>query len=126
MSQTANASKKGILANWENPMGTDGFEFLEFAATDTNPLIAQFKALGFIEVAKHKDKNIRLFQQGDVRFIVNSEQKGSSYQFALSHGPCACAMGFRVHDAKAALDKIHTEGVLNGDVELRNFLIKKG
>ena len=106
MTQTSAASKTSLMHGWDNPIGTDGFEFLEFAAQDITLLVNQFHALGFVEVAKHKSKNIFLYQQGEVRFIINDEKSGSSYQFAMQHGPCACAIAFRVHDANVAFKKL--------------------
>ncbi|MDQ3143464.1 MAG: 4-hydroxyphenylpyruvate dioxygenase, partial [Pseudomonadota bacterium] len=38
----------------------------------------------------------------DINFIINAESKSFAEQFARDHGPCACAMAFRVKDAKAA------------------------
>jgi len=112
MSQAVHSAAKQLLSNWENPIGTDGFEFLEFAAADIEPLMAQFSALGFTQVASHKDKNIRLFQQGDVRFLLNGETSGYSHQFTLDHGPCACAMAFRVKDAQHALNQLIALGAV--------------
>jgi 4-hydroxyphenylpyruvate dioxygenase len=85
----------------ENPMGTDGFEFLEFTSPDPEHLAADFINLGFQAVAKHKSKDVILYQQGNINFILNKE-KGFAVNFAKQHGAGTCAMGFRVLDAKAA------------------------
>ena len=86
----------------ENPMGTDGFEFVEYAAPDPELLRSLFTKMGFPEVARHKRKNVTLHRQGDINFIINAEPGSFAEQFAKDHGPSACAMAFRVKDAKAA------------------------
>lgn len=86
----------------DNPMGLDGFEFVEFAALDTNPLETVFRQLGFEAVAKHRSKDVTLFRQGDINFIVNRERRSQAGFFAEEHGAGACAMAFRVRDAQQA------------------------
>ncbi len=88
-----------------NPMGTDGFEFVEYAAPDPDALRAVFEQMGFPEVARHRSKNVTLHKQGDIHFIINAEADSFAQGFARDHGPCACAMAFRVRDAGAALQR---------------------
>lgn len=85
----------------ENPMATDGFEFLEYTSPEPAKLAADFERLGFKPVAKHKSKDVILYQQGNINFILN-KQPGFAKDFANNHGAGACAMGFRVLDADAA------------------------
>ena len=87
---------------WTNPMGTDGFEFVEYTAEDTAALDRLFTVLGFAKVARHRSKNVTLYRQGNINFIVNGEPDSLAQQFARDHGPSACAMAFRVKDAAAA------------------------
>ncbi len=87
-----------------NPMGTDGFEFVEYAAPDPQLLRSLFSRMGFPAVARHRSKNVTLHRQGDINFIINAEADSFAQGFAKRHGPCACAMAFRVTDARAALD----------------------
>ena len=94
-------AEKGPLGI-ENPMGTDGFEFVEYAAPDPELLRDLFTRMGFPAVARHKRKNVTLHRQGDINFIINSEPGSFGEAFAREHGPCACAMAFRVKDAAAA------------------------
>ncbi|HET9334829.1 MAG TPA: 4-hydroxyphenylpyruvate dioxygenase [Sphingomicrobium sp.] len=89
----------------ENPMGTDGFEFVEYAAPDPELLRSLFAKMGFPAVAKHKRKNVTLHRQGDINFIINAEPGSLAEKFAAEHGPCACAMAFRVKDARFAHDR---------------------
>jgi 4-hydroxyphenylpyruvate dioxygenase len=83
-------------------MGTDGFEFVEYAAPDPELLRSLFTKMGFPAVAKHKRKDVTLHRQGDINFIINAEPNSFAEQFAKDHGPCACAMAFRVKDAAQA------------------------
>lgn len=88
-----------------NPMGTDGMEFVEFAHPDPAELDRVFRMMGFTPVAKHRSKNVTLYRQGDVNYVVNAEPDSFAQAFAREHGPCACAMAFRVVDAKHAFDR---------------------
>jgi 4-hydroxyphenylpyruvate dioxygenase len=90
-------------APWENPLGTDGFEFVEYTAPDTAELGRLFEVMGFARVARHRSKDVSLFRQGNINFVVNSEPNSLARQFARDHGPSACAMAFRVRDAAHAL-----------------------
>ena len=85
-----------------NPMGTDGFEFVEYAAPDPQALRRLFEQMGFPVVGRHRSKDVTLHRQGDVNFIINAERDSFAQQFARDHGPSACAMAFRVRDAAAA------------------------
>ncbi len=89
-------------AAWDNPMGTDGFEFIEYAAPDPVAMGRAFEAMGFKPVARHRHKNVTLYRQGEINFIINAEPDSFAQRFARLHGPSVCAIAFRVHDAKAA------------------------
>jgi 4-hydroxyphenylpyruvate dioxygenase len=91
---------------WDNPMGTDGFEFVEYTAPDVTQLYALFERMGFRAVARHRAKDVTLFRQGQVNFIVNAEPDSHGSRFARDHGPSACAMAFRVKDAPKAYEKL--------------------
>lgn len=86
-----------------NPMGTRGFEFVEFTGPDGAALDRVFRALGFTPVARHRSKDVTLYRQGRVNFILNAEQKGFAHDFALKHGPSVCAIAIRVDDAPRAM-----------------------
>ncbi|WP_308909716.1 4-hydroxyphenylpyruvate dioxygenase [Pseudokordiimonas caeni] len=90
---------------WDNPLGTDGFEFVEYAAPDPQLLRTLFERLGFPAVARHRSKDVTLHRQGDINFIINAEKDSFAQKFAAEHGPCACAMAFRVKDAAFAFKK---------------------
>ena len=87
---------------FENPMGTDGFEFVEYTAPDPELLRTLFERMGFPVTARHRSKNVTLHRQGDVNFVINAEPGSFGQLFAERHGPSACAMAFRVRDAAAA------------------------
>jgi len=84
-------------------MGTDGFEFIEYTATDTADLGRLFESMGFTRIARHRSKEVSLYRQGNINFIVNAEPDSLAQRFAREHGPSACAMAFRVKDAARAL-----------------------
>ncbi|UYN93169.1 MAG: 4-hydroxyphenylpyruvate dioxygenase [Enhydrobacter sp.] len=85
-----------------NPMDTDGFEFVEYAAPDPEALGRLFESMGFARVARHRSKAVSLYRQGDVNFIVNAEPESFAQGFARVHGPSVCAIAFRVKNAARA------------------------
>ncbi len=89
---------------WDNPMGTDGFEFIEYAAPDPVAMGALFSRMGFKPVAKHRHKNVTLYRQGGINFLINAEPDSFAQRFARAHGPSICAIAFRVQDAKHAYE----------------------
>ena len=91
---------------WDNPIGTDGFEFVEYTAPDVGELHALFEQMGFRAVGRHRSKAVTLYRQGETNFIVNAEPGSHGARFAQAHGPSACAMAFRVKDAAAAYKKL--------------------
>jgi len=88
---------------FENPLGTDGFEFVEFTSPEPERLKGLFEMMGFTAVSKHRSKNVLRFRQGDINFILNMEASGQPADFRQMHGPSANAMAFRVKDAAKAL-----------------------
>jgi 4-hydroxyphenylpyruvate dioxygenase len=109
---------------YDNPMGLDGFEFVEFASPDAGVLEKAFALLGFIEVAHHRSKDVTLWRQGDINFIINHELKSCAHYFAQEHGPSACGMAFRVKDAPKAYARAIELGaqpvdIPTGPMELR-------
>lgn len=99
----AQAAMQQRMDLWDNPVGTDGFEFIEFTAPDPAMLGALFEQLGFVKIARHRSKAVFLYRQGDINFILNEEKAGHPKNFRDGHGPSICAMAFRVADAAAAL-----------------------
>lgn len=98
-------NKKSNPTTTENPMGLDGFEFVEYTSPDPQVLANQLVTLGFTCVAKHRSKAVELYRQGGINFILNHEAGSQADAFAKKHGPSACAMGFRVKDAQYAYER---------------------
>jgi len=90
---------------WDNPMGTDGFEFVEYTGPDPQALAALFERMGFVAAARHRSKHVTLYKQGDVNFILNAEPESFAQAFARLHGPSVCAIAFRVADAAKAYER---------------------
>ena len=115
--------------DFDNPMGLDGFEFVEFAAPDARVIEAAFDLLGFEAVARHRSKKVTLYRQGEINFILNEEPASHAAYFAQEHGPSACGMAFRVRDAHAAYSRALELGaqpieIPTGPMELRLPAIK--
>ena len=90
------------VQTWDNPDGTDGFEFIEYTAPDPKALGKLFEQMGFTAIARHRHKDVTLYRQGDINFIVNAEPDSFAQRFARLHGPSICAIAFRVQDAAHA------------------------
>ncbi|MDO9222772.1 MAG: 4-hydroxyphenylpyruvate dioxygenase [Caulobacter sp.] len=109
---------------FDNPLGLDGFEFIEFCAPVRGVLEPVFEAMGFSLIARHRSKAVDLWRQGDINLIANYEPRSPAAYFAAEHGPSACGMGFRVRDASKAYDLAVERGaepveVRTGPMELR-------
>ena len=109
---------------FDNPMGLCGFEFVEFASPVSNTLEPLLEKMGFSLVARHRSKDVLLYRQGDINFIVNREPRSLAGYFAAEHGPSACAMAFRVRDSHLAYHRALELGaqpvdVPTGPMELR-------
>lgn len=114
---------------YENPMGLMGFEFVEFASPTPGLLEPVFELLGFTLVAKHRSKDVVLYRQNDINFIVNREPKSPAAYFASEHGPSACGLAFRVKDSHKAYNRALELGaqpveISTGPMELRLPAIK--
>jgi 4-hydroxyphenylpyruvate dioxygenase len=103
---------------FENPIGTDGFEFVEFTGPEPDALARYFELIGFTAVGKHRSKNVLRFKQGDINFILNMEVQGQPATFRTSHGPSANAMAFRVKDARAAFEETVRRGAKPVDMAI--------
>jgi len=114
---------------FENPMGLTGFEFVEFASPTPGLIEPIFEKMGFTLVARHRSKDVVLYRQGDINFIVNREPKSPAAYFAAEHGPSACGLAFRVRDAHLAYARALELGaqpidIPTGPMELRLPAIK--
>ncbi|MCZ2499132.1 4-hydroxyphenylpyruvate dioxygenase [Xylophilus sp. Kf1] len=114
---------------FENPMGLMGFEFVEFASPTPGVLQPVFEAMGFTKVANHRSKQVSLYRQGEINFVVNEEPNSPAAYFASEHGPSPCGMAFRVKDSHKAYARALSLGaqpvdVPTGPMELRLPAIK--
>ncbi|HQP68129.1 MAG TPA: 4-hydroxyphenylpyruvate dioxygenase [Quisquiliibacterium sp.] len=114
---------------FDNPMGLMGFEFVEFAAPAPGVLEPVFERLGFSLVARHRSKQVLLYRQGGINFVVNNEPRSQAAYFAAEHGPSACGMAFRVRDSHKAYARALELGaqpidIPTGPMELRLPAIK--
>jgi 4-hydroxyphenylpyruvate dioxygenase len=87
---------------FENPLGLDGFEFIEFCAPEKGLIEPVFAAMGFSCIARHRSKDVHLWRQGAINLIVNYEPRSHAAYFGAEHGASACGMAFRVENAAAA------------------------
>jgi 4-hydroxyphenylpyruvate dioxygenase len=114
---------------FDNPMGLMGFEFVEFASPTPGVLEPLFEQMGFSLVARHRSKDVVLYRQGDINFIVNREPRSVAGYFAVEHGPSACGLAFRVKDSHQAYARALERGaqpieIPTGPMELRLPAIK--
>src|ERR1700757_5531856 len=114
---------------FDNPMQLMGFEFVEFASPIPNLLEPLFEQMGFTLVARHHSKDVLLYRQGEINFIVNRERNSQAAYFAAEHGPSACGMAFRVKDSRKAYARALSLGaqpieIATGPMELRLPAIK--
>ena len=114
---------------FDNPMGLMGFEFVEFASPVPGTLEPVFEQLGFNLVARHRSKDVVLYRQGEINFIVNREPRSPAGYFAAEHGPSACGLAFRVKDSHKAYELALSRGAQpvemnTGPMELRLPAIK--
>lgn len=109
---------------FDNPMGLNGFEFVEFSSPNPNELEALFEKLGFVHIANHRSKDVALYRQGDINFILNREKNCPAHYFAIEHGAGACGLAFRVKNAQQAYQRALENGaeavdLATGPMELK-------
>ncbi|MDN3922549.1 4-hydroxyphenylpyruvate dioxygenase [Roseateles violae] len=114
---------------FDNPMGLMGFQFVEFASPTPGVIESIFEKLGFTMIAQHRSKNVQLWRQGGINFIINNEPNSAASYFAAEHGPSACGLAFRVRDAHMAYATALERGaqpldIPTGPMELRLPAIK--
>jgi 4-hydroxyphenylpyruvate dioxygenase len=93
------------MTSASNPVGTDGFEFVEYTAPDTRELEKLFTKMGFAAIARHRSKDVVLYRQGQINFIINHEPASFAQAFAKVHGPSICAFAIRVKNAAECFER---------------------
>ncbi|WP_162202031.1 4-hydroxyphenylpyruvate dioxygenase [Pseudoxanthomonas suwonensis] len=113
LSSAAGPAPGMAVTTFENPMGIDGFEFVEFAAPagQAGQLHDYFRKLGFTKVAHHRSRPISTYRQGDCTFLLNEDPDSYAARFAEKHGPSACGFAIRV---KKLADWVRTQALKNG------------
>jgi 4-hydroxyphenylpyruvate dioxygenase len=111
----ANQTRTREFVAWDNPMGTAGFEFVEYAAPDPIAMGQLFERMGFRAIARHRHKNVTLYRQGEINFIINAESDSFAQRFARLHGPSVCAIAFRVQNAADAYQRAVERGAWGVD-----------
>ncbi|MFW2830689.1 4-hydroxyphenylpyruvate dioxygenase [Sphingomonas sp. ID0503] len=91
------------MTDESNPLGLNGFEFVEFTSPDPLAMGEQLEVLGFTPTHRHPTKNITRYKQGRINLMLNRDADGRVAAFRGVHGPSASAMAFRVSDPAAAL-----------------------
>jgi 4-hydroxyphenylpyruvate dioxygenase len=99
----------------DNPLGLDGFEFVEFTGPDPDAMAATFERLGFVPAHTHPDRAITRYKQGDISLLINREPTGQAAAFRADHGASANGMAFRVKDARAAYEQAIERGAKSAD-----------
>lgn len=100
---------KGQIAE-QNPCGLNGVDFIEYSGPGAQYFENLFTKMGFAEVAQVLGKKIKLFRQGDINFILNTEPDTFAAQFEKMHGPSVSATGFRVGNAEKAFEVAVSRG----------------
>jgi len=98
------------MTDSKNPLKLCGIEFTEYASPDSDFMEKAFYGFGFSKTKKFKGRDIDYFNQNDIHFLLNREQSGFSREFAKSHGPAICSMGWRVEDAEFAFEEAIKRG----------------
>ncbi len=112
------------VTTFENPMGIDGFEFVEFAAPagQAEQLHDYFRKMGFTQVARHKTRAISTYRQGACTFLINEDPDSFAADFAAKHGPSACGFAIRVN--KLA-EWVRVQALKNGATPITNKELSK-
>lgn len=93
-----------------NPLGISGVEFVEYGDHQKKNLDQLFTRMGFAETLAVHGKNIHLYEQGDLHFILNCEANTFAAEFSKKHGPSICSVGFRVFNAQLAFKEAVKRG----------------
>ena len=103
------------MTEQQNPLNLRGIEFTEFATPDSDFMEKAFYGFGFSKTKTFKNRDISYFNQNDIHFLLNNEQRGFSKEFAKAHGPAICSMGWRVEDAQFAFEQAVKRGAKSAE-----------
>ncbi len=84
-----------------------GTEFIEFAVDElASPALEKLlSGLGFHKIGQHISKAVTRWAQGEINVVINAEKEGFAHSFNITHGSAVCALGLRVDNAAACLDR---------------------
>lgn len=108
-------------------VGVEGVAFVEFATSEAEGarLGALLGQMGFARVARHRRKSVALYRQGEINVVLNTEQEGLAHSAYVTHGTTAYAIGLKVVDAAATVQRAeamgattHRQQVAEGDLEI--------
>src|ERR1700744_2658242 len=103
--------------NLENPIGLDCLEFIEYTSSKPEELESLFFKVGFQKIGHHKRKNVTLYRQNQINFVINTEPGSFAHRFGKQHGPSICATGFRVKNAQKAFETAIQRGAKPVDIK---------
>lgn len=103
----------GVETAMPAPQAPLGAEFVEFTAAgeDVARLGGTFATLGFAEAGRHRTKKVTRWRQGNVNLVINAEAKGFAKSYRIVHGTSICAIGVRVKDAAAVMERAAALGI---------------
>ncbi len=101
-----------------NPCGLRGISFIELAAPDPDAIHRLLLAFGFSRTMRHRARAVDLYEQGGIVMLLDRSPTGFSARFTAAHGPCICAMGWRVDDPRAAQSAAVARGARAADGDL--------
>ena len=108
-----------VVTTFDNPMGINGFEFVEFAAPagEGERMAGYLRQLGFTAIARHRSRAITLFRQGTINFLLNEQADSFASDFAAEHGPSAC--GFAIRFGKSP-EQVLAHALANGGAPIEH------
>ena len=104
-----------MTASLDNPLGIDGFEFVEFTSPEPERMAEILERLGFTAVQRHPERDVVRYRQGGINMLLNRAARGQGAEFRAAHGPSANGMAFRVDDAARAYDMALERGAKPAD-----------
>jgi 4-hydroxyphenylpyruvate dioxygenase len=93
-----------------NPLGTDGIEFIEYATAAPLALGGVLEQMGFVQVGRHRSREVMLYRQGDMNVVVNADPGSWSEASDASETTVISAIAFRVRNAASAYEQALARG----------------
>jgi 4-hydroxyphenylpyruvate dioxygenase len=102
----------GLCAEAPPRIAVKGVEFIEFATDEAGErgLASALESMGFEQAGRHRSKDVTLLRQGGINVVLNSEREGLAHSVYVTHGTSAYAIGLRVDDAAATVQRARAMG----------------